>query len=189
MKKRIAFLAICAVVSISIVGFSSCKSCNKSGADQAKTADSSAIVTPSQPINSINLPHADSSLAPVLSKLMDTVFDVCHKKDYVKLASYLAYRGPDMKRMGTGVFTTKNVYEKNVVRITGEVFNKWSSNAETKDYGRVFALPQPQDSRPITVLEVIFVSRKGVDRKFFGFVQLDGTNFKIVDVTSNLQAP
>ena len=117
---------------------------------------------------------------------MDDVFDASQKKDYARLASYLIYRGPDMKRFGYSVFNTKNAYEKAVVKITAEVFNKWNSNSETKDYARIFSLQQP-DGRTMDVLEVIFVSKNGVDRRFFGFLPLTKDDYKIVDVTSNLQ--
>jgi hypothetical protein len=166
-------------------GFYSCKSCNKADTSQTAHVDSAAVPVVPQAANPINLPHADSSLAPVLAKIMDDVFDASKKKDYNKLATYLIYRGPDMKRFGYTVFNPKDAYERNVVRITGEVFNKWSNSSETRDYARVFELAQ-QDGRNMNVLEVIFVGKKGVNRKFFGFLPLTKDDYKIVDVTSNL---
>jgi protein gp37 len=186
MKKGIGLLVAAGVVFIASAGFSSCKSCNKGGDTKEVHADSASIPVVPHVQNAINLPHADSSLAPVFAKIMDDVFDASRKKDYVKLASYLVYRGPDMKRFGYSVFNTKNAYERTVVKITAEVFNKWNSDCETKDYARIFTLQQP-DGRNMDVLEVIFVSRKGVDRKFFGFLPLTKDDYKIVDVTSNLQ--
>lgn len=185
MKKR-AGLAVAAVIGIIIsAGFSSCKSCNK-GSDAANIhADSSAGPVAPHVQNTINLPHADSSLAPILSKVLDDAFEASRKKDYAKLASLLVYRGPDMNRFGYSVFNVKNNYERNVVRITAEVFNKWNSSCETKDYARIFALQQP-DGRDMNVMEVIFVSRKGVDQRFFGFLPLDKGEYKIVDVNSNI---
>ena len=186
MIKKGGVLSIAAIIIlIGSIGFSSCKSCKKTDdAKEVHTDSSAAAVAPST-INSINLPHADSSLAPVLAKVMDEVFDASKKKDYTRLASYLIYRGPDMKRFGYSVFNVKNGYERNVVRITADVFNKWNSNCETKDYSRIFSLQQ-QAGRDMVVLEVIFVSRSGVEQKFFGFLPLQTDDYKIVDVTSNL---
>jgi len=185
MKKGTGFW-ILLIIALVITSFSSCKSCNKGSDTKTTTADSTTAPVVPHVQNSINLPHADSSLAPVFAKVMDDVFEASRKKDYAKLASYLIYRGPDMKRFGYDVFSTRNAYERNVVRITGEVFNKWNSNCETKDYARIFTLQQP-DGRDMDVLEVIFVSKKGVDRRFFGFLPLKKDEYKIVDVTSNLQ--
>ena len=188
MKKRIGFFAIVSIVLFVSIGFSSCKSCNKADNTQATHTDTASAAVAPQAVNAINLPHADSALAPVLAKLMDNVFDASKKKDYNKLATYLIYRGPDLKRFGYDVFNPKSAYERNVVRITGEVFNKWCSGCETIDYSRIFSLAQPGGA-DMTVLEVIFVSKKGVNRKFFGFMPLHKDDYKIVDVTSNLQAP
>jgi len=185
MKKGIGLLSAAMIILIVSAGFSSCKSCKKGNDTKEVTADSTATATP-HVASAINLPHADSSLAPILAKIMDDVFDASQKKDYARLASYLIYRGPDMKRFGYSVFNTKNAYEKAVVKITAEVFNKWNSNSETKDYARIFSLQQP-DGRTMDVLEVIFVSKNGVDRRFFGFLPLTKDDYKIVDVTSNLQ--
>ncbi len=184
MKKGTGILLAAIITLISSMGVSSCKSCKKS--DEAKEVHIDTTATGSSPhIQPINLPHADSALAPVLTKIMDEVFDASKKKDYGKLASYMVYRGPDMKRFGYSVFNTKDPYERSVVRITAEVFNKWNSNCETKDYARIFSLQQA-DGRDMTVLEVIFVSRHGVYRRFFGFLPLEKDEYKIVDVTSNL---
>ena len=183
MKKGIGLLAVAIITLTGSIGFSSCKT-DKKTTEAVVTTDSTAA-TPHVP-SAINLPHADSSLAPVFAKIMDDVFDASKKKDYTKLASYLIYRGPDMKRFGYSVFNPKNAYERNVVRITAEVFNKWNSTAETKDYARIFTLQQP-DGRDMDVLEVIFVSKNGVNRRFFGFLPLSKDDYKIVYVTSNLQ--
>ncbi len=185
MKKGIALVGIAAVILITSMGFSSCKSCNKADNGQATHVDSIATSTAAPAVNAINLPHADSSLAPVIAKVMDDVFEASKRKDYNKLASYLIYRGPDMKRLGFSVFNPKDAYERNVVRITGEVFNKWTSGCETIDYARIFDMSQP-GGQNLAGLEVIFVSKKGVNRKFFIFTVLDKDQVKIVEVTSNL---
>jgi hypothetical protein len=186
VKKEISASIVLLVMLAVVVSFSSCKSCNKGNEGKTNTSDSTSVPAAPHVQSAITLPHADSSLAPVFAKVMDDVFDASRKKDYVKLASYLIYRGPDMKRFGYDVFNPKNAYERNVVKITAEVFNKWNSNCETKDYARIFSLQQP-DGREMDVLEVIFVSKKGVDRRFFGFLPLKKDDYKIVDVTSNLQ--
>jgi len=65
-----------------------------------------------------------------------------------------------------------------------QVFNKWSGGVDSRDYPRVFEMDQP-DGQKMEVLEVIFVSKNRVNRKFFGFVKAKG-DYKIIDVTSNL---
>jgi hypothetical protein len=82
------------------------------------------------------------------------------------------------------VFNPKNNYDRNVLRLTSEVFNKWNTDIDSKDYSRVFEMPLP-DGRNMPVMEVIFVSKKSVDRKFFGFLQIK-EEWKIADVTSSL---
>ncbi len=190
MNKRLGYFCVMlCIVAGSLVAVSSCKSCNKS-ADVKTSAPDTAASASIINSNTLNAPHADTSLAPVLSKILDEVFEASKNKDYNKLAGYIAYRGPDMKRMGNSVFNAKNPYERSVVRITAEVFNKWNSNIESRDYARVFALAQPNDSRNILVLEVIFVSRQAVNRKFFGFLPLTAPDdYKLVDITSSLEMP
>ena len=188
MKKRLALGFAFGLTLFVSIGFSSCKSCNKSDNAQTTQVDTTTKAAAPQGLNTLNIPHADSSLAPVLAKLMDEVFDASKRKDYNKLATYIIYRGPDMKRFGYDVFNAKNAYERGVVKITSDVFNKWNAMSDTKDYARVFSLAQP-DGRDMKVMEVIFVGKKGVNRKFFGFLPLNKDDFKIVDVTSNLQVP
>lgn len=185
-KKGIALLFTLLIIIISTIVLPSCKSCKKNTEAKEGPKDTTAIQSGPH-VQSINLPHADSALAPVLGKIMDGVFEASRKKDYTTLASYLIYRGPDMQRMGYSTFNAKNTYERNVVRITADVFNKWNGRSETKDYARIFSLPQP-DGRNMVVLEVIFVSREGVDQKFFGFLPLtkDKDDYKIADITSSL---
>ena len=130
------------------------------------------------------MPHADTSLIPILSAVLDDAFAASDKKDYAHLASLIIYRGPDVKKMGYEVFDARNPYDKTVVRVTADVFSKWNKDVTAPEYGRVFALDQP-DGRTLPVLEVIFPSPKQFDRKFFGFLQV-GDEWKIADVTSNL---
>ena len=131
---------------------------------------------------------AEDQLAlPLKTKVyggFNEAFDASSKKDYNKLGSLLVYRGPDTKRYGYGVFNAKNSYDRKSLSITADVFNKWNRNVEARECARVFALDQP-DGRTLPVLEVIFVGKKTVDRKFFGFLEIDG-EYKIADVTSNL---
>ena len=172
-------------VFASAISFSSCKSCNKPGTDSTTKTDSTATPAVQAPLNNINLPHADSSLAPVLAKVLDDIFDASKKKDYAKLGSLLVYRGTDMKRFGYDVFNTKNAYERGVVKVTADVFNKWNNNCENREYARIFSLPQ-QDGREMVVAEVMFISSRGVSREFFGFLPLKEKDYKLIDVTSNL---
>lgn len=131
-----------------------------------------------------NLPKADSVLIPLLSKTLDDAFAASEKKDYAALASMIIYRGPDSLRMGYDVFNYKSNYEKSIVRITGETFNSWNKDVQTREYARAFEMPIP-DGRSMPVLEVIFISRKSVNRKFFAFLEVNG-QFRISDVTSYL---
>ncbi|MDB5281523.1 MAG: hypothetical protein JWO06_598 [Bacteroidota bacterium] len=177
-------LAICMMVLA--IALPSCKSCNKSDKAQSVAIDTTAVKAPDvRPMNTLNLPHADSTLIPVLSKIVDDAFDASAKKDYAKLGSLIIYKGPDSTRYGYDVFNAKNGYERNVVKITADVFNKWNRGVEMRNYGRVFDLDQP-DGRKMAVLEVIFTSRKNLDRKFFGFLIVNNGEYKIIDVTSYL---
>ncbi len=169
-----------AVLSVSLL---SCKSCKKEKPVEAVTADSgttSVIIPP----NMLNISHADTSIVPLLTKVLEDAFDASNKKDYTRLGSAIVYRGPDSTKQGYGVFNAKNKFDKTVVKITADVFNKWNKGVESKEYPRAFELPQP-DGRTMPVLEVIFISPKNINRKFFGFL-LIGEEWKIADVTSNL---
>ena len=181
MKNKLIFIAGILFLFVMTVHLSSCKSCKKEESAQAISTDTTSSV----PIhNSINLPHADTSLIPFLTQVLDEAFDASAKKDYSKLSSLIVYRGPDSLRFGYDVFNAKNKYDKNLVRITADVFNKWNKDVVAREYGRVFEMGQP-DGRSMPVMEVIFASPKNMDRKFFGFLQI-GEEWKIADVTSYL---
>lgn len=181
MVKKL-LIAVLAVASIGAIGvFSSCKGCKKDAA--VATVDTTATV--SAPVDMITTPHGDSSLIPVFAKLLDDAFAASKSKDYAKLASLMIYRGPEPTRHGQDIFSLKNSYEKGIVKVTADVFNKWTAQAETREYPRVFTMPQP-DGRNMDVLEVIFIGPKKVDRKFFGFLPING-EYKIADVTSHLE--
>lgn len=180
MIKKISALAVLLIVASLLLTNSSCKSCKKE--DKSVSVDTSSVSL--RPANSITLPHADTAVIPVLAKVLDEAFEASSKKDYNKLGSLIVYRGPDSTRYGYAVFNAKNSYDRKSLSITADVFNKWNRNVDSRDYARVFALDQP-DGRTLPVLEVIFVSKKSVDRKFFGFLEIDG-EYKIADVTSNL---
>jgi hypothetical protein len=181
LKSPILFAA--GVVLITVAFYcSSCKSCKKS--EPVPTVSTVDTVPAIAPQNTINLPHADTSLIPILSKVVDQAFDASAKKDYRQFASLVIYRGPDSLKLGYDLFNAKNSFDKNVLRITADVFNKWNADVDSRNYGRVFEMGQP-DGRSMPVLEVIFVSRKNLDRKFFGFLQIKD-EWKIADVTSYL---
>lgn len=175
------FLAFAAAGYIAAV--QSCKSCKKEKPSAAPiVTDTTGSVNPN--IKTIDAPHGDTSLIPVLAEVLDKAFKAGKQKDYAAFGTYVVYRGADEKRHGYDVFNVKNSYEKNVVRITADVFAKWSTGTQSIDYARVFELPQP-DGRTLQVLEVIFVYPKKVDRKFFGFLPINN-EYKIADVTSYL---
>lgn len=161
----------------------SCKQCKKDKTDGTTTSDTTYVLN-NPNINTIDAPHGDTTLIPVLSGILQQAFEAAQQKDYDKLSSLLVYRGADDKRHGSDIFNTKNAYEKSVVKITGEVFNKWTAGAESVEFARVFELPQP-DGRTLQVIEVIIVFPKKIERKFFGFLQI-GNDYKIADVTSYL---
>ena len=181
MIRKISVLGVLLFVVTTLLLFSSCKQCKK---DTPPVVTDTTSVVSNTPVHSINLPHADSTLIPVLSKILDDAFDASSKKDYNRLASFIVYRGPDSTRYGYAVFNAKNNYDRKAVSITADVFNKWNRNIDNRDYARIFALDQP-DGRTLPVLEVFFVSKKNVDRKFFGFLEVNG-EYKIADVTSSL---
>jgi hypothetical protein len=181
-KRLTAGLFLLGIISLLFV-HSSCKSCKKE--EKPVTTDSTTTTTAPPPVANFNIPHADSSLIPVFTEILTTAFEASAKKDYNKLASLIVYRGPDAKRYGYDVFNAKNAYDRKAVSITADVFNKWTRNVENIEYARVFALDQP-DGRTLPVMEVIFISPKYLDRKFFGFLEING-EYKIADVTANLQ--
>lgn len=180
-KLLIVTLAVFAIGTISI--FSSCKGCKKDAA--TTTVDTSATTGSSAPVDMITTAHGDTNLIPVFTKLLDDAFAAGKNKDYATLAAMMIYRGPEPNRHGTDVFTLKNSYEKGIVKTTAEVFTKWNANVVSKEYPRVFTMPQP-DGRNMDVLEVIFIGPKKIDRKFFGFLKA-GNDYKIADVTSYLE--
>ncbi len=161
----------------------SCKSCNKGNETKEVKADSTIVNA--AVANPITLPHADTSLIPVFSKILDDAFAASSKKDYKTLASLIVYMGPDSTRFGADVYNTKSTYELNVMRITADVFNRWNGGIDSRDYSRVFDYNQP-GAIDMQVLEVLFVSRKKIDRKFFGFIRIHDT-YKIADITSRWQ--
>ena len=180
-KKFISFFFLISLGGLIFI-LPSCKSCNKKEETPVQTADTTKFSL--QPSNTLTLPHADTSLVPVLSAVLDEAFDASASKDFNRLASLIVYRGPDERRMGNDVFTTKTKMEKGVVKATGEVFNKWNASAESREYIRTFEMDQP-DGRTMPVMEVLFISSKKIDRKFFGFFEING-QYKIADVTSYL---
>ncbi len=137
-----------------------------------------------KPSGTLTLPHADTSVIPLLTQVLDTAFAASSSKDYSRLGSLIVYRGPDQNKHGYDVFNAKNSFDKAVLKITADIFSKWNKGVESVEYSRAFELPQP-DGRTMTVLEVIFVSPKTIDRKFFGFLQINN-EWKIADVTSYL---
>ncbi|MCW5908614.1 MAG: hypothetical protein KIS94_12200 [Chitinophagales bacterium] len=180
-RKTTILLVALLLTSVAFIS-QSCKSCKKEKESEATTSDSTALPG-NLNVNTIDAPHGDTSLIPILADVLTKTFEAAQKKDYAAFGSYIVYRGPDDNRHGYDVFNVKNNYEKNIVKITADVFTKWSG-AEAMDYTRVFELPQP-DGRTLTVLEVIMVYPKKVDRKFFGFLLINN-EFKIADVTSYL---
>jgi len=95
----------------------------------------------------------------------------------------LVYRGPDETRAGS-VYNAANNYEKKVLTITADVFNKWNKNTTSREYARIFSYTQP-DGSALPVLEVFFVSPKTIDRKFFLFTEIGG-EFKVAEISSSI---
>ncbi|MCS6934872.1 MAG: hypothetical protein NZM35_06960 [Chitinophagales bacterium] len=148
-------------------------------------------VLPPVPVNDtlsnvkvITAPHADTSLIPVLSKVVEEAIKLSEEKNYERLAGLILYRGPDEKRLGTDVFNAANKTEREVIRITAEVLAKWHKGVTSVEYPRVFDIDLPE-GRKMTVLEVIFIADKKINRKFFGFMQLHD-KYVIADITSYL---
>lgn len=185
-NKHKVFFAVS--VSALLIGMAvllpSCKSCNKPQEVIPPASDTITAPTTNMNTGTLTTPHGDSSLIPVFTDILEQAFAASKAKDYENLGSLMVYRGNDKKRHGLDVFRTKNAFDKSVVKVTAEVFSKWSNGAESVEYTRVFALPQP-DGRSLQVMEVIFIHPKKMDRKFFGFLEIDGS-YKIADVTSYL---
>ncbi|MES2619650.1 MAG: hypothetical protein V4615_02280 [Bacteroidota bacterium] len=182
MKNKFILVTTGLLLCFAVVHFSSCKSCKKEEPAAVVTADTTT--SSFRPPNTIDLPHADTSLIPFLTIVLDAAFDASAKKDYTALASLVIYRGPDSLKFGYDVFNVKNKYDKALVRITADVFNKWNKDLQSREYARVFEMGQP-DGRSMPVMEVIFVYPKSMDRKFFGFLLIN-EEWKIADVTSYL---
>ena len=182
MKNKFVYLISGILLAAVIIGFFSYKSCKKK--ENAPVVHTDTTSTVASPIHNIELPHGDTSLIPVLSKVLDVAFNASAKKDYNQLASLIIYRGPDSLKFGYAVFNAKHAYDKTIVRITADVFNKWDMDIESREEGRVFDMALP-DGRSMTVLEVIFLSKENLDRKFFGFLKIKD-EWKIADVTSSL---
>jgi hypothetical protein len=170
------------ILTVGLLIFNSCK--NEEKNTDALTTLPVDTVQVTNALQSINLPHADTVYVPIVSAVLDQAFDACEKKDYAKLAGLIVYRGEDSLRHGYDVFNTKSNYERKVITITGNVMQKWKSQSESVDYARAFEWPQP-DGRTMIVLEVYFISKKFVDRKFFGFLEVNG-GYKIADITSQI---
>ncbi len=182
MSNKTIFLVSVIVILTASLLFTSCKQCKKEEQNTTPTTDTTS--TSNLNINTIDAPHGDTSLIPVLGGILENAFASAQTKDYSTLGAQMVYRGPIEQRHGADVFNVKNSYEKSVVKVTADVFNKWTNGAESIDYTRVFELPQP-DGRTLEVLEVIIVYPKKIDRKFFGFLLINN-EYKIADVTSYL---
>ena len=139
MIKKISFVGFVVRVFALLLLHSSCKWFKK----EEKTVVADTTSSTSATATNIQLPHADTSVIPLLSNILDEAFAASQAKDYAKLGSLIVYRGSDVNRYGYDVFNTKNSAERKVVSITAEVFNKWNAGVESRDYARVFSLSQP----------------------------------------------
>lgn len=180
--KAVKFWALLLLVVAAIAGIESCKSCNKKDDNTVKPADTAQANLSNS--GTLTLPHADTTLIPLLASVIDEAFDASSKKDYKRFANCIIYRGPDSLRYFTDVFTYNTPYEKQLVKITSDAFNKWSKDVESRDYNRIYDVPLP-DGSSMPFLEVIFIGPKNTHRKFFGFLPV-GQEFKIAEVTSTL---
>lgn len=180
-RKKILYVALGVLVLALIIGGGYWyKTSYKKEETPAVMIDTTAVSL--KPSGTLTLPHADTSVIPLLTKVLDDAFASSAAKDYNTLGSLIVYRGPDQNKHGYDVFNAKNSFDKAVVKTTADVFVKWNNGVESVEYSRAFELPQP-DGRTMTVLEVIFVSPKNIDRKFFGFLLINN-EWKIADVTS-----
>jgi hypothetical protein len=179
IKSKAIALIIAVIVVASLVGNSSCKSCNKDK-EVVKPVDTVATTTP---VKVVDLARADSALMPLVKEVLEKAFDASKRKDYATLGSLIIYRGDDTLRYGVDVHNVKNADEKRIVQITADVFNKWTNNTTTIDYSRFMQQPLFTGDTML-VLEVYFMRQKGFDRKFFGFIDQGGGDYKILDVAS-----
>lgn len=179
MIKKLAVLSVLVAVASLLLLHTSCKGCKKE--EKPVTTDSVSARPSTAPINNINLPHADTSLIPILSQILDETFEASAKKDYSKLATSFVLVTPD----GFVPYTTKDKELKKLISITSEVLNKWNRGVEKREYLRVFELTQP-NGMSLPVMEVIFASKKSFYRKFFVFAPLENGEYKVLDIVSNL---
>lgn len=175
-------LTVCIVLGPALF-LGSCK--GKKGQEGTKPADTTAVNGQLPPSGTLTLPHADSALIPVLGAVVDEVFTALAKKDNKAFASYFIYRGPDSLRVMNDVFGVNTPFERDWVRITAAAFNKWNKDVENREYTRIYLVPLSEGVQ-MPVLEVVFISPKSVNRKFFGFLQVAENDFRILEVTSQL---
>jgi hypothetical protein len=177
MIKRLGILALVLTGTTLLLLHTSCKSCKKEEKPATTTTDTASQSV--KPITNINLPHADTSLIPVLSAKLDEVYAASLKKDYATMANQFALVTPE----GFIPYNAKDKDQRKLISITSEVLNKWNKGVEQREYLRVFQLTQPNGMQ-LPVLEVVFTSKKTFYRKFFVFVQVDETEYKILDIVS-----
>jgi hypothetical protein len=178
MIKRLALLVVCITGTSLLLLHTSCKSCKKEEKPAVTTTDT---VTTAPPVSTISLPHADTTLIPVLSAKMDEVYSLSLKKDYNKLAECFVLVTPD----GFIPYNAKDKHQRKLISITSDVLNKWNKGVEQREYLRVFELTQPNGMK-LPVMEVVFTSKSTFYRKFFVFAQVGETDFRVLDIVSNL---
>ncbi|MFN8299929.1 MAG: hypothetical protein U0T75_12550 [Chitinophagales bacterium] len=178
---RVIKLAVVVIAVLAIV-VSGCK--GKKGDGGTKPSDTTSVAQNPTP-GTLTLPHADSTLIPVLGAVVDEVFTALAKKDNKAFASYFIYRGPDSLRVMNDVFGVSTPFERDWVRITAAAFTKWNKDVESREYTRIYLVPLSEGVQ-MPVLEVVFISPKSVNRKFFGFLQVAENDFRILEVTSQL---
>ncbi len=179
---KVVKLTACILVVLALFLYS-CK--GKKGEGGTKPADTTATASQLPAPGTLTLPHADTALIPVLGAVVDEVFTALAKKDNKSFASYFIYRGPDSLRVMNDVFNVNTQFERDWVRITAAAFNKWNKDVQNREYTRIYLVPL-SDQVQMPVLEVVFISPKSVNRKFFGFLQVGENDFRILEVTSSL---
>lgn len=179
-KPGIVFLVV--LLGACTVYFTGCKGCKK----EEETTTTATTDTTANNLNNVALPpRGDTTLIPILTQVLDSAFNFSAKKNYAGLASLMVYRGAEQNRAGTDVYTLKTKDDKEVVKITAEVFNKWNGSAEGREYIRIFEVPT-MNGVGMVMLEVIFVGKADFNRKFFGFLKVNG-NYRIAEIISSLE--
>lgn len=167
---------------MSIFLIQSCKDDPKTDADSnATNADSLALANDST-MNSFEdqelsskedveklVGSEDVSRLNEYQKFAQEFIAACGKKDYPKVAKYLAYKGDDYSRVNITSFNYSKANEKNTVKVTADVI--YNFLAESKNYEFISYNERMDGIGKVHVLEITFFKKgKGMNRRFIELI-------------------